>query len=45
MIVDKIVINAENLMSTAFQWVSGAKKNTRPKMAENVETVWVKKLK
>lgn len=39
MIVDKIVINAENLMSTAFQWVSGAKKNTKPNTAENTETV------
>ena len=39
MIVDKIVINAENLMSIALQWVSGAKKNTSPNIAENTETV------
>lgn len=39
MIVDKIVINAENLMSTAFQCVSGAKKNTNANIAENTETV------
>jgi hypothetical protein len=39
MIVDKIVINAENLMRTAFQWVSEANKNTNAIIAENTETV------